>query len=184
MRSTSLGFVRSQPVPPRRAPPSHLASEEPPFPLRFAGRCMPGRCTRKSAARLAVVLLYAAVTLLDLARGITHTFLYETGIDDISGLATGDALCDDRLSSLMIAYGGANLESFLVRSYILYDYGRYDHGRDYVRASSLASALWVPATWIASAAGDIDVGDAELPGIYAMLIRSVVSLGTLLLTFL
>ena len=83
----------------------------------------------------------------------------------------------------MIAYGGANLESFLVRSYILYDYGRYDRGRDYVRVSSVAAALWFPATWVASFTGDIDVGDAELPGRYAMLIRSVVSLGIFPLTF-
>jgi hypothetical protein len=128
-------------------------------------------------------LLYSAVTILDLIRGVIHTFLYESGINDISGLATGDALCDDRLSSLMIAYGGANLESFLVRSYILYDYARRDRGRDCVRVSSIAAALWFPATWVASSTGDIDVGNAELPGRYAMLIRSVVSLGTFLLTF-
>lgn len=140
-------------------------------------------CTRKSFARAAVILLYSAVTILDLIRGVIHTFLYESGINDISGLATGDALCDDRLSSLMIAYGGANLESFLVRSYILYDYARHDRGRDYVRVSSIAAALWFPATWLASSTGDIDVGNAELPGRYAMLIRSVVSLGTFLLTF-
>lgn len=140
-------------------------------------------CTRKSFARAAVILLYSAVTILDLIRGVIHTFLYESGINDISGLATGDALCDDRLSSLMIAYGGANLESFLVRSYILYDYARRDRGRDCVRVSSIAAALWFPATWVASSTGDIDVGNAELPGRYAMLIRSVVSLGTFLLTF-
>ena len=139
--------------------------------------------TRTSAARAAVLLLYAAVTLLDLVRGIIHTFLYETGIDDISGLATGDGLCDSRLSTLMIAYGGANLESFLTRSYVLYDYARHDHGPDYVRVTSIASTLWGPVTWIASSVGDIDVGDAELPGRYAMLVRSAVSLAALLLTF-
>jgi hypothetical protein len=57
----------------------------------------------------------------------------------------------------MIAYGESNLESFLVRSYTLYNYARYDQGRDIVRVTSV-------------------------PGRYAMLIRSVVSLGTLLLT--
>jgi hypothetical protein len=128
--------------------------------------------------------LYSSVTILDVIRGIVHTFLYEAGLEDISGLATGDPLCDGRLAALMIGYGGANLESFLLRSYILYDFSRYDRGLDLVRVSSLASALWSPVTGIVSFVGDVDVGDAEVPGRYAMLVRSLVSFGTLLLTFL
>jgi hypothetical protein len=108
--------------------------------------------------------------------------LYEPGLEDISGLATGDRLCDSRLAALMIAYGGANLESFLVRSYILFNYARCDHGRDLVRVSSIASASWAPITAIVSSIGNIDVGDAEVPGRYAMLIRSLLSLGAFLLT--
>jgi hypothetical protein len=141
------------------------------------------RCTRKSSARAVIIALYFSVTLLDLVRGVIHTFLYEIGINDISGLSTGDPLCDDRLSSLMIAYGGANIESFLVRSYVLYDYAGYDRGVDYVRASSIAAAVWEPITRIVSSIGGIDVGDAELPGRYAMLVRSIVSLVTLILTY-
>ena len=187
MRSTSLGThserTHVQPAPPRHAPP-------PPQSLRtscYAGVaefCTTGRtrCTRKSYARIAVIVLYSSVTILDLIRGIIHTFLFETGLEDISGLATGDRLCDSRLAALMIAYGGANLESFLVRSSILFNYARRDHGRDLVRVSSIASAFWA-ITLIVSSIGNIDVGDAEVPGRYAMLIRSVVSLGTFLLTF-
>jgi hypothetical protein len=124
------------------------------------------------------------VTFLDLVRGIIHTFLYEIGINDISGLSTGDALCDDRLSSLMIAYGGANIESFLVRSYILYIYALYDQGLDHVRVSSLAAALWFPITILVSFAGSLDVGDAELPGRFAMLARSLVSIVIIVLTYI
>lgn len=134
-------------------------------------------------ARVAVIALYASVTILDFVRGVIHTFLYETGLEDVSGLATGDALCDDRLSAIMIGYGGANLESFVVRSYILYVFARYDHGRDLVRVSSIASAMWYPVTGIVSSVGNIDVGDAEVPGRYAMLVRAVASFGTFLLTF-
>lgn len=187
MRSTSLGThserTHVQPAPPRHAPP-------PPQSLRtscyvgVAEFCTTGRirCTRKSYARIAVIVLYSSVTILDLIRGIIHTFLYEPGLEDISGLATGDRLCDSRLAALMIAYGGANLESFLVRSYILFNYARCDHGRDLVRVSSIASASWAPITAIVSSIGDIDVGDAEVPGRYAMLIRSLLSLGAFLLT--
>ena len=141
-------------------------------------------CTHKSFARAVVIALYFFVTFLDLVRGIIHTFLYKIGINDISGLSTGDALCDDRLSSLMIAYGGANIESFLVRSYIFYVYARYGHGLDHVRVSSLAAALWYPITMIVSSIGGIDVGSAELPGRFAMLARSIVSIIILALTYI
>ena len=79
----------------------------------------------------------------------------------------------------MIAYGGRT--SNLSHVYILYDYALHDRRRDHVRVSSIAAALWFPATWVASSTGGIDAGDAELPGRYAMLIRSV-TLGTFLLT--
>ena len=131
---------------------------------------------------VAIIVLYASVTILDLVRGVIHTFFYKNGLNNISGLATKDALCDGRLAVLMIAYGGANLESFLVRSYILYNYAGYNHGLDYVRASSLVSGLWYPVTFLVSCS--IEVGDAELPGRWVMLVRMIVSLVTLLLTFL
>ena len=64
-------------------------------------------CTRSSRSSISYEESYVSV---------------DVGIQDISGLGTGDALCDARLSALMIAYGGANLESVIVRSYILYTY--------------------------------------------------------------
>lgn len=185
MSSTSLGF-RSGPLHPRpvvqSAPEIMRASfsTEEVNELDTTGQT---GCTHKSFIRTAVMLLYLTVTILDSIRGVIHTFLYEIGINDISGLATGDALCDNRLSSLMIAYGGANLESFLVRSYILYEYARYDRGCDYMCVSSIAAALWFPATWVTSYTGGIDVGDADLPGRYAMLTRSVISFIIFLLIF-
>lgn len=140
--------------------------------------------TNKYCSRLLIVMLYASVTILDLIRGIIHTFLYEAGLNDVSGLSTGNSLCDNRLSAIMIGYGGANLESFLIRSYILYVYVRYDSGREFLRVTSMASVLCAPVTEIVASVGNIDVGGAEVPGRYAMVIRSVASLGTLLLTFL
>ena len=94
------------------------------------------------------------------------------------------ALSHGRLAALMIGYGGANLESFLVRSSIVYVYARYDRGRGAVRISSFAAALWSPVTAAVSFAGSVDVGGAEVPGRYAMLVRSVASLLALLLTYL
>lgn len=140
------------------------------------------QCTRKSLARTFVILLYSAITVLDLVRGIIHAFLYEIGLNDISGLSTGDALTDGRLAALMIAYGGANLESFVVRSYVVYKYVRYNDGRDLIRVTSVACVVW-DVTRIVSSIGNIDVGDAELPGKHAMLVRSILSFATLLLTF-
>ena len=84
----------------------------------------------------------------------------------------------------MIGYGGANLESFLVRSYILYIYVRYNQGLDFVRVSCLAPPLWELVTWIGVSIGNIDIGDADVPGKTWMLIRTIVSLITLALTFL
>jgi hypothetical protein len=137
----------------------------------------------KFYARVAIIVLYSAVTMLELVRGTIHTFLYESGINDISGLSTGDVLCDNRLSALMIGYGGANLESFIIHSYTLYGYARHGRGKNIVRVTSIASVLWEPITRIVSSSGNIDVGGAELPGRYAMLVRAIVSLVTLLLTF-
>ena len=137
-----------------------------------------------SCARVAIIVLYSAVTVLELLRGVIHAFFYDTGINDISGLATGDPLCDNRLSALMIAYGGANLESFAVHAFALYTYatgGR--QAKNLLRATSAASALWEVVTRIVSAGGGIDVGDAELPGRQAMLARSIVSALVFLLTF-
>lgn len=140
---------------------------------------------QKCNVKVAIIILYSSVTILDFIRGIIHTFLYENGINDISGLSTGDVLCDNRLSAIMIGYGGSNFETFIIRVYILYIYTRYSRGRDLVRITSMASALFAPVTGIVSFIGNIDVGDAEVPGEHAMLIRrSVVSLGTFLLTFL
>ena len=137
-----------------------------------------------SARRNAILALYASVTLLDLVRAVIHTIFYKSGLDNISGLSTGDELCDNRLAAIMIAYGGANLESFLLRAFVLYAYARDNsRGRDLVRASSVASALWFPVTRIVSSVGKIDVGDADVPGKYAMLVRSIVSVSTLLLTY-
>ena len=167
MRSNSLGSRAERTV--------VRAQRAPPITEQVTRRNTTSRC-----ARTLILVLYSLVTILDLARGIIHTFLYETGIQDISGLGTGDALCDARLSALMIAYGGANLESVFVRSYILYRYARYGSGRGAVRASGIAAASWVVVAWISSA--DVDVGDADVPGRYAMLARAIVSLVTALLT--
>jgi hypothetical protein len=142
-----------------------------------------GQYASKFYARVAIIVLYSAVTMLELVRGTIHTFLYESGINDISGLSTGDVLCDNRLSALMIGYGGANLESFIIHSYTLYGYARHGRGKNIVRVTSIASVLWEPITRIVSSSGNIDVGGAELPGRYAMLVRAIVSLVTLLLTF-
>lgn len=139
---------------------------------------------QKCNIKVVIILLYSSVTILDFIRGIIHTFLYENGINDISGLATGDVLCDNRLSAIMIGYGGSNFETFIIRVYILYIYTRYSRGRDLVRITSIASAFFAPVTGVVSFIGNVDVGDAEVPGKHAMLIRSVVSLGTFLLTFL
>ena len=133
--------------------------------------------------RLAIIVTYASVTILDLVRGIIHTFLFQVGLDDISGLGTGDELCDGRLAALMVAYGGANIESLVVRSYIRYEYSRSGSRRDFVKISSIAAALWAPITAIVSYAGNIDVGDADVPGRYAMVIRSILSFVTLLLAY-
>lgn len=141
------------------------------------------RWTCKSYTRILVIILYFSITILDLVRGIIHTFLYETGLEDISGLKTGNSITDGRLAALMIAYGGSNIESFLVRSYILYTYAFCKSGCEFVRVSSVASALFFPLTAVVSSFGNIDVGDAELPGRYAMLIRSILSFVTLLLTY-
>ena len=139
--------------------------------------------TRKHYARLGIKALYASVTVLEFVRGFIHTFLYKNGLNDVSGLATGDPLCDGRLSALMVGYGGANLESFLVHSYILYSYVRYRNGVGFLRMSALAALMWEPVVRIVSSVGSIDVGDAEVPGRYAMLVRAIVSLVTLALTF-
>ena len=188
MRSTVLGShverTCVQPIAPRRRPatpagePKSLRAS---FSSGVYAVCTTSRCT--CAVKPAIVVLYASVTILDLLRGAIHTFLYDIGLDDISGLSTGDAVCDGRLAALMVAYGGANLESFLVRAYVLYKYARYDSGRDLVRITSIASATWAATAAIGTAIGDVDVGDAEVPGRYAMLVRAVVSLGTVLLTF-
>lgn len=175
MQSTSLGTLSGRTV---RQPPGT------PQIVQTLDAESGHLCTRTSVTRGAIVALYSSITILDFVRGIIHTFLYENGLEDISGLATGDALCDSRLSAIMIGYGGANLESFLVRSYIIYIFARYNRASDFVRVSSIAAALWSPVTAIVSSVGDIDVGDAEVPGRHAMLIRSVVSISTFLLTFL
>lgn len=171
MQSTSLGSFSGRSYA-RPVATSHAASCD-----------IPVDAPRASRARIVIIVLYTSVTVLDLVRGIIHAFLYEVGLDDISGLATGDALCDGRLAAIMIGYGGANLESFLVRSYILYSYiHRHDGGRGLVRASSMAATLWAPLAETVSVIGDVDVGDADVPGRYAMLVRSVVSFGVFLLT--
>lgn len=129
-----------------------------------------------------IIALYLVCTALELIRAIMHTFLYKSALNDISGLATGDALCDNRLSAIMIAYGGANLESFLVRTYILAKYAFCECGLDLVCFSSLVAALWYPVVMSVSSMGKIDVGDADIPGKDIMLARSVLSLCTGLLT--
>ena len=142
------------------------------------------QCTYQWWLWLAIVVSYAAVTVFDLIRGIIHTFLYENGLKDISGLATEDPLCNSRLSVLMIGYGGANLESFLVRAYILYIYAGYNSGLDIVRVSCLAPPLWSLVTSIGVSMGTIDIGDASVPGKTMMHIRTVVSMVTFVLTLL
>lgn len=179
MQSSSLGSVSGR-IQIHSVKPQHYPSSEN-ADSRISISIM-NQCTRKSLARTFVILLYSAITVLDLVRGIIHAFLYEIGLNDISGLSTGDALTDGRLAALMIAYGGANLESFVVRSYVLYKYVRYNDGRDLIRVTSVACVVW-DVTRIVSSIGNIDVGDAELPGKHAMLIRSILSLVTLLLTF-
>ena len=126
-----------------------------------------------------ILVLYSCLTIFELVRGIIHAFLYRYGINVISGLATGDDLCDNRLSALMIGYGGANLESFIMHAFVLYTYAtsdKSDFKLGLIITSSSASALWAPVTMIASTAGNIDVGDAQVPGKDAMLVRSIVSL--------
>ena len=125
--------------------------------------------------RISILVLYSLVTIHELVRGFIHTFLYEQGLNDVSGLATGDILCDDRLSVLMISYGGNNLETFIIRCAILYYYAKYDKGYLFIIWSCVGSMLFVPITMIVSSVGNIDVGDAQLPGKEGMLARSIVS---------
>lgn len=191
MKSTSLGSLSggsyTQPVKIHNKSIKHtIEQSDTSFHAKMSKFCSRyfTLCINKSCARVSIILLYLSVTILDLVRGIIHTFLYENGLNDISGLATGDVLCDGRLSAIMIGYGGANLESFLLRSYIFYCYTRYNNGRDLIRVSSVASALSTPITEIVSFTGNFNVGDAEVPGRYAMIIRSVASIVTVFLTFL
>jgi len=130
-----------------------------------------------------VVVLYFCVTLLDLIRAVIHTFFYRAGLETISGLATKQPVCDNRLATLIVAYGGANFESFIVRFYVLYMYARHDNGRSLVRVTSIAAAVWTPLTMLVTLVGNIDPGDADLPGRYAMLARCVVSLIIVGLTY-
>ena len=157
------------------------ASPEPPAPW---GRTKQDEeSTAGYYARVAIIVLYSMVTVFELVRGTIHTFFYEAGLHEISGLATGDALCDNRLGVLMVGYGGANLESFLIRAFVLYLYVRHDGCEDLVRVTSIASILWYPITAVVAAIGELDPGGAELPGWYAMLARSVVSLVIFSLTY-
>jgi hypothetical protein len=132
---------------------------------------------------LTVIALHVSVTLLDLLRGIVHTFFYNFGLDQISGLATGDVLCDDRLSVLMIGYGGSNLESFLLRSYALYVYATCRRGTGLMRVTCLAPVLWLVTIPVAALSG-IDVGDAEVPGRVMMCVRAAVSFLEFVLLYL
>lgn len=121
-------------------------------------------------------MLYSLLTVHELVRGFIHTFLYEEGLHDVSGLGTGDILCDHRLSLLMISYGGNNLETFIIRCAILYYYAKYDYGGYlFIIWSCVGSMLFTPTTMIVSSVGNIDVGDAQLPGKDGMLARSIVS---------
>lgn len=139
--------------------------------------------TSAQCLRIAIIVLYFSLTVIELVRGFIHTFLYEYGIHDVSGLATGNSLCDNRLYALMIAYGATNLESFIMHCAVLYIYARYDNGYFFLIASCVASTLFYPTTMIVSSVGKIDVGDAQLPGKDVMLIRSIVSLCILILMF-
>tara|TARA_B100000925_G_C21976154_1_gene460219 strand:- start:573 stop:1073 length:501 start_codon:yes stop_codon:yes gene_type:complete len=131
--------------------------------------------TWKRIIRITILVLYSLLTVHELVRGIIHTFLYEEGLHDVSGLGTGDILCDHRLSVLMISYGGNNLETFIIRCAILYYYAKYDIGYLIIIWSCVGSMLFHPTTMIVADVGNIDVGDAQLPGKEAMLIRSIVS---------
>ena len=138
--------------------------------------------TLKQTLRIIILVLYSLLTVHELVRGFIHTFLYEYGMHDVSGMGTGDSFCDNRLYVLMISYGGNNLETFIIRCAILYQYWKYDNGYRFIIASCVASMLFYPTTMIVSSVGNIDVGDAQLPGKDAMLARSIVSLCILILT--
>jgi len=129
----------------------------------------------KEIIRISILVLYSLLVVHELVRGFIHTFLYEEGLNDVSGLGTGDVLCDDRLSVLMISYGGNNLETFITRCAILYYYAKYDKGYLFIIWSCVGSMLFIPTTMIVSSVGNIDVGDAQLPGKEVMLARSIVS---------
>ena len=131
--------------------------------------------TCKEIIRISILVLYSLLVVHELVRGYIHTFLYEQGLNNVSGLATGDNLCDHRLSVLMISYGGNNLETFIIRCAILYYYAKYDKGYLFIIWSCVGSMLFVPITMIVSSGGNIDVGDAQLPGKDVMLARSIVS---------
>jgi len=131
--------------------------------------------TWKQIIRISILVLYSLLVVHELVRGFIHTFLYEEGLNDVSGLATGDTLCDHRLSVLMISYGGNNLETFIIRCAILYYYAKYDKGYLFIIWSCVGSMLFTPTTMIVSSVGNIDVGDAQLPGKDGMLARSIVS---------
>ena len=131
--------------------------------------------TWKQIIRISILVLYSLLVVHELVRGFIHTFLYEEGLNDVSGLATGDTLCDHRLSVLMISYGGNNLETFIIRCAILYYYAKYDKGYLFIIWSCVGSMLFTPTTMIVSSIGNIDVGDAQLPGKDGMLARSIVS---------
>ena len=130
--------------------------------------------TWKQIIRISILVLYLLLVVHELVRGFIHTFLYEEGLNDVSGLGTGDILCDDRLSVLMISYGGNNLETFIIRCAILYYYAKYDKGYLFIIWSCVGSMLFTPTTMIVSSVGNIDVG-AQLPGKDGMLARSIVS---------
>lgn len=129
----------------------------------------------KEIIRISILVLYSLLVVHELVRGFIHTFLYEEGLNDVSGLGTGDVLCDHRLSVLMISYGGNNLETFIIRCAILYYYAKYDKGYLFIIWSCVGSMLFTPTTMIVSSVGNIDVGDARLPGKEVMLARSIVS---------
>ena len=131
--------------------------------------------TWKQIIRISIPVLYSLLVVHELVRGFIHTFLYEEGLNDVSGLGTGDILCDHRLSVLMISYGGNNLETFIIRCAILYYYAKYDKGYLFIIWSCVGSMLFTPTTMIVSSVGNIDVGDAQLPGKEVMLARSIVS---------
>jgi hypothetical protein len=136
---------------------------------------IPTQTTWKRTIRIIILVLYSLLTIHEFVRGFIHTFLYEEGLHDVSGLGTKDILCDNRLSLLMISYGGNNLETFIIRCAILYYYTKYDNGYLFIIWSCVGPMLFQPTTVIVSSVGNIDVGDAQLPGKEAMLIRSIVS---------